>query len=213
MQLRLLSVNIGKPKIIAVENGEPVYSAISKSPVGDRDVFVRTLGIEGDGQADLTVHGGPDKAVYAYPAGNWSWWEREYRLACGPNTFGENLTLEGADETQICIGDRFQWGDAVLEVCQPRGPCFKLGIHTGLPDVPGIMTRSGRAGWYMRVLQEGIARPGATFTRVLTSGGPSVLDAFAARHHPGTPQETIKSVFEAPALAENWRRGLARLLA
>ncbi|HEV2563204.1 MAG TPA: MOSC domain-containing protein [Rhizomicrobium sp.] len=209
MQLRLLSVNVGRPKIIALVNGEPVRSGIAKPPVGRESVFVGTTNIEGDQQADLSVHGGVDKAVYAYPADHWPWWEREHRLPCAPGTFGENLTLQGADETEICIGDRFAWGEVLLEVSQPRGPCFKLGIHTGRPEIPQCMTQSGRAGWYLRVLQEGAAPIEANLTRILASGGPNVREAFLAVYDPKTPRETCRLVHDAPGLAESWKRPLA----
>ncbi len=204
--MRLLSVNIARPKIIGTFNGEPVLSAIGKKPVSG-NVFVGALGIAGDQVGDPSVHGGLDKAVYAYPADNWQWWEREHNIPCAPGTFGENLTLEGADETQISIGDRFKWGDAVLEVAQPRGPCFKLGIHTRRPDAPQVMTLSGKVGWYLRVLTEGNSGP--AFTRIFESGGPNVREAFFARHDPRTSKDVIRRVHAAPALAENWREGVA----
>ena len=210
MQLRLLSVNIAKPKIIGTLHGEAIFSAIAKKPVTDR-VFVGINGIEGDQVADPSVHGGPDKAVYAYPAGNWAWWESEHGIACAPATFGENLTLQGADEDGIRIGDRFQWGDCVLEVAQPRGPCFKLAIHTGNPRAPQIMTLSGRVGWYCRVVREGLS--GTTIARIATSDAPSVREAFFARHAPHAPRELAARVYATPALAENWREGVAKRLA
>ncbi len=209
MQLKLLSVNIAKPKIIATVNGEAVMSAIGKRPVHG-PVFVSETGIEGDEVADRLKHGGPDKAVYVYPADHWPWWEGEHNLACAPATFGENLTLQGADETQMRIGDRFQWGEAVLEVAQPRGPCFKLAIHTGNPRAPQIMTLSGRTGWYCRVLQPG--RAGANFVRIATGDAPSVREAFFARHDPAAPRELVARVVACPALAENWRQGAAKRL-
>jgi MOSC domain-containing protein YiiM len=212
MELRLLSVCVGRPKVIAHINGELVISGIAKTPVALESVFVGATNIEGDGQADLTVHGGPDKAIYAYPADNWRWWETEHTLPCAPNTFGENLTLEGADETQVFIGDRFRWGDAELEVCQPRGPCYKLALHNRRADTPSIMTISARSGWYLRVTREGEAKPHGTLTRIHASGGPSVREAFVAVYHPGVPEAVRRAVFEAPELAENWRSAVARRL-
>jgi len=167
-------------------------------------VFVGATDIAGDSQADLSVHGGVDKAVYAYPADHWPWWEREYALLCAPAIFGENLTLEGADETAVRIGDRFRWGEALLEVSQPRGPCYKLGIHAH-PDTPRIMTLSARCGWYYRVLEEGNAPARAMLIRVHESASPSVRDAFLAAYHPRIEQAARRAVFEAPELAESWR--------
>jgi MOSC domain-containing protein YiiM len=213
MELRLLSVCVGRPKVIAHINGEPVRSGIAKRPVTDEDVFIHATNIAGDQQADLSVHGGFDKAVYAYPADNWHWWETEHGLPCAPNTFGENLTLEGADETQIVIGDRFRWGDAELEVCQPRGPCYKLAIHTQRADAPQIMTISARCGWYLRVTREGQAKTTGTLTRIHAAQGPNVRDAFAALYHPRMDEAVMRAVFETPELAENWRAALGRKLA
>lgn len=209
MQLRLLSVNVGRPKIIAHINGEDVRSGIAKHPVNSERVFVGATNIEGDEQADLSVHGGVDKAVYAYPSTHWPWWEGEHQLACAPGTFGENLTLEGADETEIAIGDRFAWGDAVLEVSQPRSPCFKLGIHTARHDVPMLLTQSGRCGWYLRVIQRGEAATNSILMRVAEGSGPSVRDVFFARHHPKQPLDLLRRASQAPALTESWRQALA----
>ena len=212
MELRLLSVNVGLPRVVAVVNGERVYSGIAKAPIARESVFVGMTNIDGDAQADLSVHGGADKAVYAYLADNWRWWETEHTLLCAPNTFGENLTLEGADETQVSIGDRFRWGDAKLEIAQPCGPCYKLAIHTHRADTPQIMTISARCGWYFRVTREGEAKPHSTLTRIHASGGPSVRDAFAAAYHPQVSDAARRAVFEAPELAENWRDAVAKRL-
>src|SRR5262245_16335871 len=130
MKLALLSVNVSQPKVLARVGEEVVMSAIGKAPVATQDIRVLKETLEGDRVADPTVHGGADKAVYAYPADNWPWWQNEHALACRPGAFGENLTLSGADETGVRIGDRFSWGDALLEVSQPRQPCFKFQLHT-----------------------------------------------------------------------------------
>jgi MOSC domain-containing protein YiiM len=214
MELRLLSVNVGRPRFIGSLNGEAVLSAIAKKPLVEDKVFVGATNIEGDGQADLSVHGGPDKAVYAYPIAHWPWWEGEHRLACAPNTFGENLTLDGADESQIAIGDRFQWGEALLEVSQPRAPCFKLAMHTRRKDVPQIMTVSARCGWYLRVLREGLAPArDATLVRTFEGGEMNVKDVFVAVMHPRTPRQTLERVAKLPGLATAWQTAVARHLA
>ncbi|MBI3675909.1 MAG: MOSC domain-containing protein [Proteobacteria bacterium] len=214
MKLNLLSVNVGRPHILGTVNGETVLSGIAKKPLDGDSVFVGATNLEGDGQADLSVHGGPDKAVYAYPTVHWPWWESEHRLPCGPNTFGENLTLEGADESQICIGDRFQWGEALLEVSQPRAPCFKLAMHTRREDVPQLMTLSARCGWYLRVVREGVAPlRHAALVRTFESGEMNVKDVFVAVMHPRIARETLLRVSKLPALAHAWRHAVARHLA
>jgi len=207
MNLRLLSVNTGGARFLGMFEGARVVSATAKQPMGGV-ARVTALGIEGDEQADLAVHGGHDKAVYAYPADNWSWWEREHGLACAAGTFGENLTLQGANEDAVRIGDRFRWGDVLLEVSQPRGPCYKLGMHLGRAEIPQAMTLSARCGWYLRVIEEGEAAD-AVLVRVGDSGGPSVREAFRAAY--GRCDESVRrTVFEAPALAESWRHAVGR---
>jgi MOSC domain-containing protein YiiM len=210
MDLRILSVNISRARVIGAVHGEPVISGIDKKPMGADIANIRALGIEGDQQADLTVHGGLDKAVYGYPADHWPWWTNEKKLPCGPSTFGENLTLEGADESTVAIGDRFQWGDAVLEVSQPRAPCYKLAIHTARPDVPQIMTHAARCGWYFRVVAEGSgAVENAKLVHISNSSGPSVRDAFVALFDRHALRELCERVRDTPQLAEIWRYAMA----
>jgi len=214
MNLRILSVNIARPRIIGMWQGEAVLSGIAKTPTAADRLFVGRTNIDGDGQADLSVHGGPDKAVYAYPSAHWPWWESEKHLACGPATFGENLTLEGANENDVAIGDRFRWGGAILEISQPRAPCYKLAVHTARPDAPGLMMLSARCGWYLRVIAEGSAPShGAAMERIVQSGGPSVRDAFRALFDPRISTDGRRRVHDTPALAQVWRRGVAAKLA
>lgn len=213
MELRLVSVNVGRPREIGLRHGEVVMSGILKSPVADSSVLVHATNIEGDGQADLSVHGGADKAVYCYPADHWPWWEREKTFPCKPAAFGENLTVEGADETSVAIGDRFRWGDVILEVSQPRAPCFKFAMFSGRADAPAIMTESGRTGWYFRVIHEGRAPvAGAILRRDAKASGPSVRETFRAAHDREVEKVSLERVVEAPALAESWRKALLRKL-
>jgi len=211
MPLRLLGVSVAMPRIIGAAHGDPVLSGIAKHPVTVDRVQVRATNIAGDAQADLAVHGGPDKAVYVYPSDHWPWWKEEHGLACAPATFGENLTLHGADETQIHIGDRFRWGDVILEVSQPRGPCYKLAIHARA-DAPALMTLSGRCGWYCRVIAPGDAPSHGTLERIHKSESPSVRDAFFAATNPKTGYALRRAVHQAPALAEDWRFAVGRRL-
>jgi MOSC domain-containing protein YiiM len=214
MNLGILAVNIGRIRPIGAVEGETVLSGIGKQRVASGAVQVRALGIDGDEQADLSVHGGVDKAVYAYPSEHWAWWSAEQNLACGPSTFGENLTLQGATEDDVAIGDRFRWGDCVLEVSQPRAPCFKLAIHTGRPDAPQLMTLSARCGWYYRVIEEGRAPArDAVLARLSQSGAPSTRDAFRAMFSRDADHAALSRICDTPALAESWRRPLASKIA
>jgi MOSC domain-containing protein YiiM len=214
MKLQLLSVNVSLPKPLGERAGESVLSGIAKEPVSVDRVRVRTLNIDGDGQADLRVHGGVDKAVYAYPADHWEWWNEGHAYACKPATFGENLTLSGAVESDVAIGDRFRWGDALLEISQPRAPCYKFAMHVRHENGPLMMTLSARSGWYLRVIEEGDAPvAGGVLERVTKSGGPTVREAFVAALHPTSARELRQRVHDTGALAEAWRAAVAKRLA
>jgi MOSC domain-containing protein YiiM len=151
---RVLSVNVGRPAEVGTRRGRPVRSAIAKAPVDGR-VVVAGVNLAGDEQADRRVHGGPDKAVYAYAAEDVAWWERELGRELGPGAFGENLTVEGVDVTGAVIGERWRIGTVELEVCQPRLPCFKLGLRFGDPRMVKRFTAAGRPGAYLRIAREG----------------------------------------------------------
>lgn len=208
--LKLVSMNVGQPKVIACIHGESVLSGIDKQPVTGESVLVDTNGIEGDGQADLENHGGPEKAVYAYPVENWPWWQSEHHLVCRPATLGENLTLSGADEGQIRIGDRFSWGEVMLEVSQPRAPCFKLAIHTGHPEAPQAMTLSARCGWYLRVVKPGRAPVQGDLVRVLETDSPTVRETFATVFSPRPDMALLRRIHGVSALSPAWRLRAAK---
>ena len=158
--MRVVSVNVGRPKQVGVRGGRPIMSAIGKIPVA-HPVKVAGVNVEGDEQADRRVHGGPDKAVYAYAAEDTAWWSaRLARPDLGPGAFGENLTLEGIDVTGALIGERWRIGTVELEVCQPRQPCFKLGLRFGDPQMVRLFEHAGRPGAYLRILAERVLEPG-----------------------------------------------------
>ena len=152
--MRVLSVNVGLPREV-VWRGKPVTTGIYKEPVAGR-VLLRRLNFEGDRQADLRVHGGPDKAVYAYPSEFYELWSRERpELDFGPGRFGETLTTEGLPDGDVSIGDRFRFGTAELVVTQPRIPCFKLGIKMGRDEFVTEFLERGLPGFYLAVAREG----------------------------------------------------------
>jgi MOSC domain-containing protein YiiM len=162
---RVLSVNVGLPREIHVTGGA-VLSGIFKSPV-DGKVALRGYNLEGDRQADLTAHGGPYKAVYLYPSEHYSYWTQQLPgVDLLPGVFGENLTTEGMDENAIHIGDRFRIGSAILQVAQPRMPCFKLGLRFNLPDMPKKFWNSNRPGIYFSVVAEGELERGDTIHQI-----------------------------------------------
>jgi len=151
---RLAAVSTGRARQVGVRRGRPLMSAIHKAPVAGR-LAAGPEGLDGDEQADLRVHGGPDKAVYAYAAEDTAWWEAELGRALGPGAFGENLTVEGLDVTGAVIGERWRVGSAELEVCQPRQPCSKLGIRFGDPLMVRRFAEAARPGAYLRVALPG----------------------------------------------------------
>jgi len=153
--MKVISVNVGLPRTVHWK-GKAVSTGIFKAPVSDR-IRLRTLNFDGDRQADLSVHGGPDKAVYAYPAEHYAYWHGELPAMTLPwGMFGENLTTEGLQEDDtLQIGDRFRVGSAEVVVTQPRLPCFKLGLKFGRDDIVKRFLASGRTGFYFKVVAEG----------------------------------------------------------
>ena len=152
--MRVVSVNVARPAQIGVRRGRPVMSAIGKQPVSGR-VTVAGVNVAGDGQADRRVHGGPDKAVYAYGFEDALWWSARLGRELGPGAFGENLTLESVDVTAAVIGERWRIGSVELQVCQPRLPCYKLGLRFGDPQMLRRFAEAGRPGAYLRIVEEG----------------------------------------------------------
>jgi MOSC domain-containing protein YiiM len=152
--MKIISVNVGRPRLV-VSNEQPVSTGIYKTPI-ENHVMLRTLNLDGDGQADLSVHGGPSKAAYAYPAEHYRFWRDELpgmELPWG--MFGENFTTEGLEESTVNIGDRFRIGSAEVMVTEPRLPCYKLGIKFGRTDIIKRFLVSGRTGFYFSVQREG----------------------------------------------------------
>jgi MOSC domain-containing protein YiiM len=143
--MRLISVNVGLPRL-AMSNGDPVSTGIFKEPVAGR-VMLRTLNLDGDGQADLSVHGGRSKAVYVYPSERYTYWQQEFpKMKLPWSMFGENFTSAGLFESELNIGDKFRVGSAIVMVTEPRMPCYKLGIKFGRSDVVKRFLASERTG-------------------------------------------------------------------
>ena len=164
--MRVLSVNVGLPREV-IWRGKPVTTGIYKEPVAG-PVRIRTLNLEGDHQADLRVHGGRDKAVYAYPSEFYELWSRERpELDLGPGTFGENLTTEGLLDENVSVGDRFRVGTAELIVTQPRLPCFKLGIKVGRDEFVTEFLERGLYGFYLGVVREGEVEAGDSIVELV----------------------------------------------
>jgi MOSC domain-containing protein YiiM len=211
--VKVVSVNVGLPRK-ADWKGRRTTTGIYKSPVEGR-VAVRTLNLDGDRQADLRVHGGPDKAVYAYPSEHYAWWRAQLdRVELPWGAFGENLTIEGLTENDVCIGDRFRAGTAEFVVTQPRMPCYKLGIRFGRTDVVEKFLASGRTGFYVSVVREGDVGPGDPIE--WTSRDPHrvrVLDLSGVYTGTTRDPEVLRRAAVVEALPAGWRRHVIRLAA
>jgi len=210
----IVSVNVGQPAFLGELLGRMVESGIRKKPIKSPIVRVGQVNIEGDRQADLRVHGGPEKAVYVYPSEHFPFWtaELERETPFGAGSFGENLTVAGWLEDEVFIGDNWEWGEARLQVCQPRFPCFKLGMATDRVSVIEKMVENGRTGWYMRVLQPGTAPVGGPV--LVTERDPaSVTVTMSHRSRlPGADRTLVEEVAAVDALASGFKAGLlARL--
>jgi MOSC domain-containing protein YiiM len=158
MPPQLLSVNVGRPRIVTRGSGI-AKTAIWKHPV-EGPVAARGVNLEGDDQADRSVHGGPDKAIYAYASEDTAWWEAQFGASLGPGAFGENLTVSGIDLAALEVGQRWRVGSVELEACQPRLPCFKLGLRFGNPMMVKLFALAGRTGTYLRIVREGVLEAG-----------------------------------------------------
>lgn len=203
--MQLLSVNVGLPREVSWK-GKIVSTGIFKEPVSDR-VMVRLLNLDGDGQADLTVHGGADKAIYVYPFEHYDYWRGELpdtELPLG--IFGENFTTTGLREEELNIGYRFQIGNVHLMVTQPRLPCYKLGIRFGRPDMVKRFLASRRTGFYFRVLQEGKVGAGDTLELVSRDDhNITVADITQLYTREKNNPELLHRAAQLETLPESWR--------
>jgi MOSC domain-containing protein YiiM len=203
--MKLISVNVGLPREVTWK-GKTVSTGIFKEPVSDQ-VMVRSLNLDGDGQADLTVHGGLDKAVYVYPFEHYEYWRSELPdTELTPGIFGENFTVTGFKEEELNIGDRFQIGTVKLMVTQPRLPCYKLGIRFGRPDMVKRFLASRRTGFYFRVLQEGEVVAGETLELVSRDNNNiTVADITQLYTREKTDPELLHRAAQLEALPASWR--------
>jgi MOSC domain-containing protein YiiM len=205
VRMRIVSLNVGLPREMEWR-GRTVRTSIFKTPA-DRRLRVTTLNLDGDQQSDLSVHGGVDKAVYAYPSEHYAYWRQELpQMDLPRGVFGENLTTEGLLEEDVRIGDRFRVGSAEFVVTQPRMPCFKLGIRFGRPDIVKRFLRSGRSGFYFAVLLEGEVGAGDSIELIAQAeGGLTVADVVNLYTTDAENQELLRRATQVAALPESWR--------
>jgi MOSC domain-containing protein YiiM len=208
---QVLAVFVGQPRTIGEVRGRPVRSGIAKQRVMAGLVVLSATNLAGDRQADLTVHGGPDKAVYAYPSEHYPAWQAD-GFALDVGGVGENLALAGVSEHDVRLGDVWRWGGALVQVSQPRAPCYKLALHTGRKHVGPRMIAARRTGWYLRVLETGEVPTSGTLTLVERTGdAPTIAETFGVLFDdPGDRRdgEVLDRVLASPALAAGWREPL-----
>ena len=208
--MQIVSVNVGLPRDVA-HNGMTIRTGIFKEPV-EGQIRVRKLNLDGDRQADLTVHGGADKAVYAYPAEHYDYWREQLpgtELSWG--NFGENLTVTGLREDALFIGDRLRFGSAVLEVTQPRMPCYKLALRFQRDDMIRRFLASRRSGFYFRVLDEGDVSAGSPVEILARDPNQvSVADIVTLYVDHAAHADLLRRALHVDALPESWNAWLQR---
>jgi len=211
--MQLVSVNVALPQDVLWQ-GKTIRTSIFKQPVAG-PVAVLAEHLAGDGQADLRVHGGPDKAVYAYPQEHWQYWRQHLPTAqLVPGAFGENLTTVGLLETEVRVGDCFQLGTAVLLAVQPRRPCLKLGIRLARPGVVREFELARRSGIYFRVQQPGTVQAGDAITLVQASPHAVTIQDMVDCLAPGPPDlDKVRALLATPYLSDSWQQRLRNLLA
>jgi ferredoxin-NADP reductase/MOSC domain-containing protein YiiM len=209
----LLSVNVGMPKDVPW-HGKTVFTGVWKAPVTGPQM-ARRLNIDGDGQGDKAGHGGEQRAVLVYQAQSYEHWRRHLGrddLAYGQ--FGENLTVDGLPDDEVCIGDRYRIGEAEFEVTQPRVTCYRVGLRLGEPEIPALLVSHHRPGFYMRVITEGRIEAGDTIAKTRTGPGAlSVADTDALLYLPGRDLAKLRTALDVPALSPGWQGSFREMLA
>jgi ferredoxin-NADP reductase/MOSC domain-containing protein YiiM len=209
---RLLSLNVGLPSDV-VWRGKTVHTAIWKAPVPGRRM-VRRLNIDGDGQGDLASHGGEHRAVLVYQIASYRYWQGQLgRSDFVFGQFGENFTVEGLADSEVCIGDRYRIGGAVFEVTQPRVTCYRVGIRMNEPQMAALLVAHGKPGFYLRVLEEGEVEAGDEIEKI--AGAPerlTVSEANALLYLPAHPSSQLQQALRIPALSAGWRASFQALL-
>jgi MOSC domain-containing protein YiiM len=211
-KMKVLSVNVALPRLVAWK-GQTFNTGIFKKPVHG-PVMMRELDLDGDRQADLSVHGGPYKAVYAYPSEHYQFWKKvlpEVDLPWGQ--FGENLTTEGLNEADTHIGDVLRIGQATVQVTQPRLPCFKLAATFQRDDILKRFLQSGRSGFYLSVIEEGLVAAGDAIERIQEDANGIAVSDINNLFNEGTDRALLQRVTQLEALPLDWREHFAEQLA
>lgn len=209
---RLLSVNVGLPRDVAWR-GQTVHTGIWKTPVQGRRM-VRRLNVDGDGQGDTTGHGGEQRAVFVYQIESYNYWQQQlHRNDFTYGQFGENFTVEGLSDQDVCIGDRYRIGSVLLEVTQPRVTCYRVGIRLNEPQMASLLVAHGRPGFYFRVLEEGELQAGDEIIQVSADPERMTVAAInALLYRPGHPSDQLTRALRIPALSPGWQGSFRALL-
>ncbi|MFC3885189.1 MOSC domain-containing protein [Bacillus songklensis] len=211
MEIKVASINVGKPQEVLFQR-KSIETGIYKQPIDGR-VFVSSLNIEGDGQADLAVHGGADKAVCLYSMDHYAYWEELLNRKLDYGAFGENLTISGVTEEDIMIGDIYRMGEVVFQVSLPRQPCFKISVKWNEPSLPMLVQETGFSGFYFRVLQEGYIETGQPLQ--LVERHPSHISvAFAntIKYKDKQNKEALQKLIQLAPLAAEWKSSFRKRL-
>lgn len=213
--MKLVSLNVGTPREV-MWHGRRVSTGIFKSPVSGR-VALRKLNLDGDGQADLSVHGGAYKAVYCYQLVHYEFWKRELPgREMQPAAFGENFTVDGPEENEIFLGDRYSVGSAAVVVAQPRLPCYKLGIKFGDDEMVKRFFEARRSGFYLSVAREGDVVAGDEMTLIASDPNrvpvSEIMRLYAAKHYDRDEVAAAERVLRVKAVPESWKQYLRERL-
>jgi MOSC domain-containing protein YiiM len=209
--MQLLSLNISMPVTVHYQ-GKPLETGIFKQPV-EGSLMLSSAQLDGDGQADLINHGGKDKAVCVYCVEHYNYWEDQLQRKLSYGAFGENFTVADMLESDVHIGDIYEVGDAIVQISQPRQPCFKLGLKHRVAELPAQVQETGYTGYYFRVLQEGAVAAGQTFRRVEQHPlAVSLSDANRLKYHDKSNLDGIRRLLAVDALSDSWRESFQKRL-
>lgn len=199
--MRVHSLRVGKPSTHLSSLGEWTSALVKKTKIGE--VWAGVVNLDGDRQADLKHHGGVDKAICVYPLIHYDYWNKRLGVCWQPGDFGENLTVEGLDENEVAIGDVFEIGQALVQVTQPRSPCWKIARYHGIKELALYVQETGFTGWYLRVLQEGFLKSGCSIVKT-QSAAPRVTVREANKI--AYSDEDPTPLLECDALSQGWRK-------
>jgi len=202
---RVLSINVGKPREVAYQN-KMISTAIWKAST-PQPIMLTSTNLEGDGQADIVNHGGTDMAVLLYSYDHYDYWEQQLNRKLEYGAFGENITVIGLTEHDVCIGDILEWGEAIIQISQPRYPCYKLSIRHEAPTIPQLVLDTGFSGYYARVLQPGLVSTQSELNRIQQHpSGISIAAVSEAFSNKGTPTEIVRGIVAVDELSESWKK-------